>query len=80
MGVGQHEDPDKTGRSGRFQQGEINDASGNLTAFLILLQLIGQNHLHKKMFITPLYFFPSVILYNFFVFWLIYGGLGFGVF
>ena len=55
MGVGQHEDPDKTGRSGRFQQGEINDASGNLTAFLILLQLIGQNHLHKKMFITPNY-------------------------
>ena len=26
-----------------------------------------------------LYFFPRVILYNFFLFWLIYGGLGFGV-
>ena len=24
-----------------------------------------------------LYFFPRVILYNFFLFWLIYGGLGF---
>ena len=24
-------------------------------------------------------FFPRVILYNFFLFWLIYGGLGFGV-
>ena len=23
-----------------------------------------------------LYFFPRVILYNFFLFWLIYGGLG----
>ena len=27
-----------------------------------------------------LYFFPRVILCNFFLFWLIYGGLGFGVF
>ena len=26
-----------------------------------------------------LYFFPRVILHNFFLFWLIYGGLGFGV-
>ena len=26
-----------------------------------------------------LYFFPRVILYNFFLLWLIYGGLGFGV-
>ena len=26
-----------------------------------------------------LYFFPRVILYNFLLFWLIYGGLGFGV-
>ena len=25
-----------------------------------------------------LYFFPRVILYNFFLFWLIYGGLGLG--
>ena len=27
----------------------------------------------------PLYFFPRGILYNFFLFWLIYGGFGFGV-
>ena len=26
-----------------------------------------------------LYFFPRFILYNFFLVWLIYGGLGFGV-
>ena len=26
-----------------------------------------------------LYIFPRVILHNFFLFWLIYGGLGFGV-
>ena len=28
---------------------------------------------------SPQYFFPRVILYNFFLFLLIYGGLGFGV-
>ena len=29
--------------------------------------------------VCTLYFFPRVILYNFFFFWLIYGGLGFWV-
>ena len=31
------------------------------------------------LFRSTLYFFPRVILYNFFLFWLIDGGLGFGV-
>ena len=45
---------------------------GALTIQIILTHI-------KSDLATQLYFFPRVILYNFFLFWLIYGGLGFGV-
>ena len=47
---------------------------------LALFDLLEDSETHNGstgLLLSPLYFFPRVILYNFFLFRLIYGGLGF---